>query len=344
MLKTRSSVGTVVLFGLLSIFLMAGPGPASAADFAPAGTVGVLTVKLEAAGAGQEIAPPGAGLDRREWKLKNSGQFTIRLKALEPVVDDSMENQEKMAGTREAYDKTFTEKDQQIQEKWEEKIDACDGEEACENMVRAQMMSDPEYQRIILKAQGAGPEMFEAAKAVDLTPSIQFWATDPNDPSPASGSLELDLTENVYGGIDTEGGGKVDVFCRWNGKVNIAKGSPEGKVGASLRVDAKNSTFEIRIPAEQFGAEVPESCSDSKTGSHGPSKDMRRVPLIGTSPPPGTDEIAQVLTFKGKLGSAQSPHMSGKETVTTDLGNPNVPGASRPTKVVIEWQFDAGGK
>jgi hypothetical protein len=300
-------------------------------------------VKLEAAGAGQETARAGAGWDRREWKLKNSAQFTIRLKALDPVADDSRENREKMAGARDVYDKTFTEKDEQIQEKWEAKIDACNGEEACESMVQAQMLSDPEYRRIILKAQGAGAEMLGAAKAVDLAPSIQLWATDPLDPSPAGGSLELDLTENAYGVIDTSGGGKVDVFCSWSGKVSIAKGSPESKVGTTLRVDARNSTFEIRIPAEQFGADLPESCSDSKTGPHGPSKNMRHVPLIGTSPSRGPEKIAEVLTFRGKLGSARSLHISGRETVTTDLGDPDIPGASRPIKVFIEWKFDADG-
>lgn len=104
------------------------------------------------------------------------------------------------------------------------------------------------------------------------------------------------------------------------------------------------STFEIRIPANRFGAATKESCSDSKTGSHGPSKNTRKVPLIGQVPARGAANFDQVLTFKGKLGSVRSPQLRGKETLTTDLGDANNPAASRPVKVTIEWQFAAGGR
>jgi hypothetical protein len=320
------------------------PLVAWAADFAPAGSAGTLTVKVEAAGGGKHMASPGAGLDAREWKLINSGHFTIRLKAMDPMADVSPVNQAKMTAARGAYDKAVTEKDQEIIDKWEEKVNACNGNEGCENQVQAQMMADPRYQRIIMKMQGAAPEMLGAAQAVNVAPRYQAWQSDPMDPSPASGNLQLNLQENGYGVIDSAGGGKVDVSCRWSGSLKIAPGSPESKVGAMVRVDAKTSTFEIRIPAEAFGARLTERCSDNKTGSHGPSKNTREVRLIGNSPAPGVKDFAQALTFKGRLGSVRSPEMRGKQTITTDLFDANNPAASVPLSVTIEWRFVAGSK
>lgn len=333
---------TVLLFAATTTALH--PATALAAEFAPSGTAGTLTVKVEAVGAGKHKASPGAGLDSREWKVKNSGQFTIRVKAMEPMGDASAENQSKMAAAREAYDKTFSQKDQDIQEQWADKLDACDGNEACENRVRAQMLADPQFQRMIQKAQGAGPAMIGSMKAVDRAPRYQAWATDPTDPSPASGSLQLDLQENAYGVIDTAGGGKVNVSCRWSGSHPIKSGSSDSKVGARMLVDARTSTFEIRIPADAFSARLPESCADSKSGPHGASKNTRRVQLIGGRPAPGVKDFAEALTFKGKLGSTRSPQTQGKETITTDLFDANSPAASVPLKVTIEWQLAAGGR
>lgn len=335
------------LHTLIALVTLAGatllPSAAIAADFAATGTQGTLTVKVEAVGGARHEAGPGAGLDAREWKIKNSGQFTIRVRATDPVADDSPENRAKADAARGAYQQTVTESDQEVMDKWEEKSDACNGDEGCENRVRGQMMSDPRYQRIIQKMQGAGPAMAEAMQAVDLAPRQQFWSSDPMQPSSATGSVNVDLTEKVYGAIDTAGGGKVDGTCRWNGSQKIAPGSPESKVGASVRVNAKTSTYEIRIPAEDFGARIAESCSDSKTGSHGPSKNTKYVPLIGRSPPRGVKDFATLLTFKGPVGSTRSPQMHGKQTLTTewlDASNQD----SIPVTVTIDWQFSAGGR
>ncbi|MCB1892375.1 MAG: hypothetical protein KIT42_02745 [Rhodocyclaceae bacterium] len=340
----RNNPALLPVAGALALFVAAGAPGASAADFAPMGSVGILSFKVTAKAAGQVKGKGGADWDRQEWQMDNSGQLAIRLKALEPNLDDSRDNMGKAGAVKEAYDKTFSEKDQEIQEKWEDKIDACDGNEACENRVRGQMLSDPQYQRMIRKAQGAGPDIMASAKAVDLQPRIQMWVTDAQEASPARGSVQVNLAEKTYGVIDTAGGGKVDISCQWTGKLDIAPGSPDSKVGAELRVNTRTSTFEIRIPANRFGAATKESCSDSKTGSHGPSKNTRKVPLIGQVPARGAANFDQVLTFKGKLGSVRSPQLRGKETLTTDLGDANNPAASRPVKVTIEWQFAAGGR
>jgi hypothetical protein len=222
------------------------PNTAPALDFAPPGTTGTLTLKIEAAGTAKHKTPPGSGLDAREWIIKNSGQFTIRLKSVEPVGDISPENQAKAGAVRGAYEKTVTEKDQDIIDKWQEKSDACNSNEVCENRVQAQMMSDPAYQRIIQKMQGAGPEILAAAQAVNVGLRYQLWQSDPMDASPASGSLLLDYTKKEYGVIDTGGGGKVDGTCRWSGNLKIASGSAESKVGTRVLVDAKTSQYEIR--------------------------------------------------------------------------------------------------
>jgi hypothetical protein len=319
------------------------PLAAIGADFAPSGTAGTLTVKVVAEGGARHQARPGAGLAAREWKVKNSGQFVIRLRALSPAGDASGENQDNAAAARAAMDQAITDKDQEVLDQWQEKSDACDGDEACENRVMGQMIADPEYLRIMSKMQGAAPAVLEAAQAVDVAPGMQVWSTDPMDPSPATGSLQLDMQEIGYGVVDTGGGGTVDVTCRWSGDVKIAPGSPESKVGASLRVDAKASRYEIRIPAEAFGARLTESCADSKSGSHGKSKNTRNVRLIGAAPPPGVKDFGQLLTFKGPLGSASSPQMSGKQVITTELLQGNS-GDPVPVKVSIEWQFSAGGR
>ena len=97
---------------------------AVAADFAPSGTPGILTVKVSAQGGARHKASRGAGLEARAWKLDNSAQFTIRLRAMDPVGDGSAENQAKAAGVRDAAQ--ITDKDQAVLDKWEEKSSACD--------------------------------------------------------------------------------------------------------------------------------------------------------------------------------------------------------------------------
>jgi hypothetical protein len=319
------------------------PTAAFAADFAPTGTVGTLTVKVEAVGGAKHKAGPGAGLDAREWKIKNSGQFTIRVRAIDPVPDDSPENQAKAAAAQGAYQKTVGDNDQAVMDKWAEKVDACNGNESCENRVRGQMMSDPNYMRIVQNMQGAAPVLMDKARAVDMSPTVQLWLDDPLNPSPPGGNLQLDLTEKTLGVVDTGGGGKVDVSCRSKGNVKIGANSDVRVGGTGVRINAKTSTYEIRIPADAFGAQIAESCSDSKSGSHGPSNNKKFVSLIGSSPPRGVKDFAQLLTFKGPIGSSRSPQMSGKKTLTTEWIDARHQD-SIPVKVTIDWQFSAGGR
>ncbi|MCZ7566181.1 MAG: hypothetical protein M5U08_22305 [Burkholderiales bacterium] len=315
----------------------------SSADFAPPGTVGTLTLKVRAEGRAKHKAPPRAGLDAREWKVNNTAQISIRLRAMDPTGDASAENQYPASAARDAFSQSITEKDQEILDKWEDKTDACNGDQACESRVMAQMMADPQYRRIMQKMQGAAPAVAAAARAVETGQAMQVWTSDASDPSPASGSLQIDLHETAYGVVDTGGGGKVDVRCRWNGDTNIAAGSPESKVGASLLVDAKRSRYEIRLPADAFGARLPERCADSKGGDQGPSKNTRHVRLIGEAPAKGAKDFAQILTLEGPLGSARSPQIGGKHVVTTELLRGNS-GEPVPVKVTIEWRFAAGGR
>lgn len=324
------AVAAVVSVGLAADF-------GFAADFAPDGTVGTLNVKVVAEGGARQKARPGAGLDAREWKLNNVGRFTVRLRAFGAAGDDSRGNQEQAAAMRGAVDQAMTDKDQKILDKWEEKSDACNGDEACENRVMQQMITDPQYRRIMNKMQGA--VVIDAARGAE-GPGVQIWSPDPTDPSPAIGSLDLDMAEKAYGVIDTGGGGKVDVTCRWSGSVKIASGN---RVDATLRVNAKTNSYEIRIPADAFGATLTESCSDSKGGAHGKSKNKREVRLIGAAPPRGVKNFDQLLTLKGPLSSARSPRIGGKHTITTELLQGNS-GDPMPVNVSIEWQFAAGGR
>lgn len=314
-----------------------------AADFAPSGTQGTLTLRISVEGGARHKAPPRAGLDAREWKVKNAAQISIRLRAMDPTGDASAENQDKAGAARDAFSQSITEKDQEILDKWEGKTDACNGEQACESRVIAQMMADPQYRRVMQKMQGAAPAVAAAARAVETGQAMQVWTSDPSDPSPASGSLQIDLQENAYGVVDTGGGGKVDVKCRWNGSSRITAGTAESKVGASLLVDAKRSRYEIRLPADAFGARLAERCADSKDGDHGPSKNTRHIRLIGEAPAKGAKDFAQILTLAGPVGSARSPQIGGKHAVTTELLRDNF-GEPVPLNVTIEWRFSAGGR
>jgi len=314
-----------------------------AADFAPSGTLGTLTLKISAEGGARQKAPPRAGLVAREWKVKNTAQIAIRLRAMDPTGDASAENQGKAGAARDAFSQLVTEKDQEVLDKWEQKSDACNGNEACENRVMAQMVADPQYRRIMQKMQGAAPAIAAAGRAVESGQAMQVWTSDPADPSPASGSLQIDFHENAYGVVDTGGGGTVDVKCRWNGSSKIAAGSPESKVGASLLVDAKRSRYEIRLPVDDFTARATERCADSKRGDQGPSKNTRQIRLIGEAPPKGVKDFAQILTLKGPVGSARSPQIGGKHAVTTELLRNNF-GEPVPVKVTIEWRFSAGDR
>ena len=331
---------------LIALFALAGAtilsaATATAADFASDGAPGTLTVKVTAVGGAKYNARPRAGLDAREWKINNAAQFSIKLRAIGAVGDASPENQANAAAARDAYQQTVTDKDQAAVDALEKKMEACGGNPDCENRVLGQMAGDAGFLSMMQKMQGTGPAMVGTMRGVDVAPSQQVWMTDPMDTSPASGTVKLDVTEKVYGVVDA--GGKADVTCRWNTDQEIKPGSPESKVGASVIIDSKTSTYEIRIPADAFSLRLAESCSDSKTGSHGPSKNMKEVSLIGRSPPRGVKNFAHLLTFKGPIGSSNSPQLGGKETVTTDWINANSP-EPIPVKVTIEWQFSAVGR
>lgn len=313
-----------------------------AADFAPAGTQGTLTLKISAEGGARHKAPPRAGLDARQWSVKNTGEVVIRLKAQPPTGDSSAGNQANADAVRGMVDQAITDQDQEVLDRWDEKTSACNGNEACENRVMGQMMADPQYQRIMAKMQGAAPAIASAARSVNTGQAQQIWASDPADVSPASGRMNIDLVRKEFGVVDTGGGGKVDVTCRLAGQFQIAPGSPESKVGALVLIDAAQSRYEIRLPADAFQGRVTERCADSKAGDHGPSKNAKGVRLIGAAPPRSAKSFDQVLTVKGPVGAANSPQLSGKQSFTTDLLGSH--GDPVPVKVTVEWKFSAGGR
>lgn len=74
-----------------------------AADFAPSGTQGTLTLRISAEGGARHKAPPGAGLDARERRVKNAAQIGIRLRAMDPTGDAFAENQDKAGAARDAF-------------------------------------------------------------------------------------------------------------------------------------------------------------------------------------------------------------------------------------------------
>jgi len=326
---------------VLAVFTL--PATTFALDFAAPGTPGTLTFKVKVEGAARHKAGPGAGYEAMAWKIRNSGEFAVRVNAVEPTADTTAENQEKIGKADAAYRKTITESDQTTIDKWEEKVEACGGNEACENRVRMQMFADPKYLEAFQKLQGAAPEMLGAAREVNTAPRMQIWTNTLGTAMTGSGKVQLDVEETTFKVIDTAGGPPVDVTCRWAGTENIKLESGKQTMGAFLTIDAQASTYEVQIPADQLVAQLTESCRDSKDGAHEPSKNKRLLRVIGSGPGRSAKSFGQLLTFKGPVGSTRSPQFSGKRVVTTEWLS-NVQPPQVPLKVTLEWHFSAGGR
>ncbi len=314
----------------LALAAAAIPLSALGADFAPEGTPGTLTVKISVEGGARQNLNRSAAMLAREWKVKNSAQLSIRMVAVGATG---------LAGQGSAPP-GMTEDDQAVLDRWDQKRDACRDNEECENRVMGAMIADPAYQRAMQRMQG-GVNL--AALATASGPSMQVWSTDPRDPAPASGKVAYDLWENAYGALDSAGGGRVDVKCQYKGSFDIGPGSPEAHAGASLRIDAASSRYEIRLPGETFAGELPESCWDSKTGSQGKSPNTRRVRLIGVLPLHAKRNFDALLSAKGPVASTRSPQIGGKQSFTTELLEGNA-GEPVPVKVTVDWRFFAAAR
>lgn len=328
-----------------------------AADLAPAGTVGTLTVKVTVEGAGKEKPGPGEAGTGTQWSVKNSGEFTARLRARDASADDSAENQQKQEALSGIVSQTLTEKDEEVMNKWQDKEDACNGNEACENKVMMQKMSDPEFQRIQRKMQGAAPAAFAAGAQINMAPTMQLWGLHDEG---SGARLQINLTETIYG-VDVEGESetkpgtyikyKDDLTCRLSGSPRVGAGSFHHDV--LLRVDGKRQTYEVRIPGDGIFVELQSVCT-LKQGR--PSRSLTghswtdragpiRIPLMGRPKSESADssraEFNELLTFKGKVASASNPRLSGKRSFAADLRGYRI--AAGPVKVTVEWQF-VGGK
>lgn len=327
-----------------------------AADLAPAGTVGTLTVKVTVEGAGKEKPGPGEAGTGTQWSVKNSGEFTARLRARDASADDSAENQQKQEALSGIVSQTLTEKDEEVMNKWQDKEDACNGNEACENKVMMQKMSDPEFQRIQRKMQGAAPAAFAAGAQINMAPTMQWWVLH-NEGSAAR--LQVNLTEVTYGvEVETESKTKPgtyinykdDMTCRWSDSARVK--ANEGRFNdAHLRIDGKRMTYELRIPGDGIFIQLESVCSLKKgpvRSSQGGSVEGGRpirVPLMGKpkgdSAVSSSAEFKELLTFKGKVASASNPRLSGKRSFAADMSGYGT--SAGPVKVTVEWQF-VGGK
>ena len=327
-----------------------------AADLAPAGTVGTLTVKVTVEGAGKEKPRSGDFSKGTQWSVKNAGEITARLRARDASPDDSAENQQKQETLSGIVSQNLTEKDEEVMNKWQDKEDACNGNEACENKVMMQKMSDPEFQRIQRKMQGAAPAMFAAGAQINMAPTMQWWVLH-NEGSAAR--LQVSLTEITYGiDVQTESNTKPGTYttykddrtCRWSGspRIDAAAGS---LLDAQLRVDGKRMTYELRIPGDRVFIQMESVCSlkqgpNRSSQGHSVNDDGRpiRVPLMGKpkgeSAVSSSAEFKELLTFKGKLTSASNPRLSGKRSFAADLSGYGT--SAGPVKVTVEWQFVGG--
>ena len=111
---------------------------ATAANFAPAGTKGTLRIEVKVEGAGrQNSESPGAGWDYINWKVMHQATLTIPLVAMDPTVDASG-----LAAVAPSSDGD-EEDDSDWESAYDDRLDACNGDETCEMQVTMERMQDP---------------------------------------------------------------------------------------------------------------------------------------------------------------------------------------------------------
>jgi len=313
------------LFTVISVLVVS----ASIAHASTSADEGILTVKLTADADTKHQT--GSVPEAMRWKVHNSAQFRVRMFANGLGGGKTLSSNEKY-------------NNQAIVDQWDKKADACKGNEDCEMRIEMQKMQDPQYQAAMQSLVNS--EMVDMASSISTEQNpimpIRLWAASQTDPSPASGELDLDYVETVYGDVDTANGGKLDVTCHFKAKNQIQPGSPQSKVGASVKINNSTLAYEVYIPVNEIGELLKGRCTDNKTGDSGATEEQKVVELIGAAPPKNMTDFTQLLTMKGKANSANKPKLHGRKVFTTEWLKLNG-GDPVPVKVTLDWQFSVGG-
>jgi hypothetical protein len=308
-----------------------GRAQAAPAAFAPTGTKGNLRLTITVTGSGREGHRSG-GYDSLRWTARHTMTVETVLPALEPMADTSSGNQAAIGATESAAREVFDEDAEAVQEKWDEKMDACDGSEACEMRVTAAMMADPVYRRIILKLQGgAGANILAKANAINYGPRYQIWGFRPTGPdvSPPSyrGTATLDRRQWRWGLVSTDGSGPSNDETRWarDGKLP-SDIRPER--GGYLTVDGQTGSYHLTLPAD-FHLAIFEC---EKPAGPCQATDSTTIHLLEGDAPEGKS-LESLLTATGKVSDPANPSASGTLSFEPDRLGGSV-------KVTVEWSFN----
>ncbi len=309
----------IAVTGLL-IIALAAAGATTAAAFAPEGARGMLEMEITVEGQGR--VDECGFCDHYTWKALHRASLRVPVTAMAPAVDAAAIGAALGGAAGDAADGDDEEgdEDEDWEAEWDDKLDACDGDEDCEVRVTMQKMQDPRF-KSTMAAVAKGFSLVKSGQ-LDLGPALQHWAMLGGD---VAGNVSIEQQRNSFGVADTGGGPKVDVECRIRGSETVkARPTGYGDMHPILTINAKQSTYELRLPAEQAIA-VTDDCSPDQP---------QTAELLGF-PGPGRN-WGEVLQVAGKLsGSADRPSFDGSGVWEGDLSGHSV-------RVTIQWNFRPG--
>jgi hypothetical protein len=309
------------------------------ATFAPGGTTGTLRVTINVVGSGRE--EPMAGLyDSLSWQVRHTVSYEASLEALPPIPDTTAGNAAAMADAQAAGEaaagEVFDDKAQALQDKWDQKLDACKEDEACEMRVMPAMMADPEYRRLVLKVQQKAGGVIAKAAAIDLSPRFQTWTPrmgpDPRAPW-IKGTARLERRERRFGIPSEIGGRKYNETNGWSGSGALALDRSVRGGNRGLVVDGETGSFSVVIPAD---FQLPVELCRGEGAACNATGEKRPVRLLEGQPADGKGFFPE-LTATGKVATPGSPKASGTLSFSPKLTREGA------VKVTIEWSFAPSG-
>jgi len=295
------------------------PATAGAADLAPVGAKGTLTIKVKVEGAGKVTSEgKGAGWDYYTWSANNSATLRYDLTAMDPVVDTNQFAGLAAAANAGGDDEAEDEDDSDWEDAWDEKFDACNEDQACEFRVTQEKMKDPHFKKMQAKATGVMGAMMGGMP--DMTPTVQPWGMPAGT---VAGTVSINEQRDTYGLVSETGGPKEEQHCTISGQEAV-KGAPSGygDMDAMLRVNTKTSTYELTLEADE-SAEVSNSCAEG---------DKYPQSLLGPAPA-GATSWHEVMAVKGNTGSSGA--FNGQQTWQGNLAT----AGNEPVKVTVSWEF-----
>ncbi|MGE0552218.1 MAG: hypothetical protein AB7R55_02185 [Gemmatimonadales bacterium] len=331
----RSNVLTTAVLaaicGAPSTALAQGAGSA----FAPPDSKGILKVTIEVTGSGRDGYRSGVH-DSLHWTIRHRLSYETALLAFEPMIDTSSASFAAMDATEAAAREVLDDDAESLQAKWDEKVDACDGAEACEMRVMAAMMADPDYRRLVLKVQDKGGGVMAKARGIDLGFRYQRWAwrTGPDlEPPTVKGMATVERREQVYGMVSTDGTGAHHGARGWSASGPIDPLNAPTKAG-HLMVDLRSGDYRIEIPVDFV---LPVEECEGPLGVCKPNGRTIRVSLLdGASS--SSEDAEFVVTATGTLAAPMSPKAGGSQSFPSKLAGEG------SVEVKIEWSFQVAGR